>query len=204
MNDSNNDMNELDLERERDVLFGVISRFIGYFTRDSQRLSQNDAQSEYPFVPMDPRQVYAQVKLAQDYLRPLTAGAEPARFLDIGCGIGNILLFAEQMDFEVWGIEKDPFPYKVAAKLVDSRRVISADIWEYEDYGQFRVIYYFRPFHEGNTQRRFERFIEDQLQPGGILIANRKMSNDIDDDPRFRRLRQDLPVWVKGEGGLVS
>ena len=47
-------------EDERDVLFGIINRYIGYFTTDSQRQSQNDPGSEYPFVPMDTRQVYDQ------------------------------------------------------------------------------------------------------------------------------------------------
>ena len=185
------------LEDERDILFGIINRFIGYFTRDSQRESKNDAGTEYPFVPMDTRQVYAQVKFVRDYLYDKGLASQSWRFIDIGCGIGNVLLVAEQMDFEVWGIEKDEFPCKIAAKLISPRRISQTDIWEYEDYGQFKVIYYFRPFHDGNIQRKFERFIEDQLQPGGILIANRKMSQEIDTDRRFKRLSDSMPIWIK-------
>ncbi len=184
-----------ELQDERDILFGIINRFTGYFTRDSQRESHNDVETEYPFVPMDPRQVYAQIKLVRDYLQKDNANGNK-RFIDIGCGIGNVLLVAELMDFDVWGIEKDEFPFKVAEKLIGSQ-VSQADIWQYDDYHTFKVIYYLRPFHDGIMQRKFERFIEDQLQPGGILIANRKMSTEIDTDKRFRRLADDLPIWLK-------
>ncbi|NOX24751.1 MAG: class I SAM-dependent methyltransferase [Deltaproteobacteria bacterium] len=196
----NHDLPELtptELQDERDILFGIISRFIGYFTMDSQRESQNNTDTEYPFVPMDPRQVYAQIKFVRDYLDGQNQAAGPYRFIDIGCGIGNVLLTAEQMNFEVWGIEKDKFPFQVAAKLIGSERVSQADIWQYDNYAAFKVIYYFRPFHDGVLQRRFELLVEDQLQPGGILIANRKMSVKIDADPRFSRLSSTMPVWLK-------
>jgi len=185
-------------EDERDILFGIINRFIGYFTRDSQRQSQNDPESEYPFVPMDTRQVYDQLKFVHGFLTDSRQSASaPLSFLDIGCGIGNVLLFAELMEFTVSGLEKDEYPFTIAAKLIGQEKVVQQDIWEYDRYQTFDVIYYFRPFHEGNLQRRFERFIEDQLKPGGVLIANRKMDQGIDADPRFCRLHPDLPIWQK-------
>lgn len=182
---------------ERDILFGIINRFLGYFTRDSQRESQNDPESEYPFVPMDTRQVYEQIKFVRDLLADAKPEATHLSFLDIGCGIGNVLLVAELMDFEVAGLEKDDYPFTIAAKLIGDDKVVKQDIWEYDHYHTFDVIYYFRPFHEGNLQRRFERFIEDQLKTGGVLIANRKMDLGIDADPRFGRLHPTLPIWQK-------
>ena len=75
------------------------------------------------------------------------------------------------------------------------------DIWQYDNYEDFDVIYYFRPFPNADMQVKFEKMIEDRLKPGGILIANRKMSKDIDSDSRFERLHESLPVWIKkGEG----
>ena len=185
-------------EDERDIFFGIINRFIGYFTRDSQRLSQNDPESEYPFVPMDTRQVYDQLAFAQAFLNETPPTLErPLTFLDIGCGIGNVLLFAELMEFTVEGLEKDEYPFTVAAKLIGEEKVLQQDIWEYDHYHTFDVIYYFRPFHEGNRERHFERYIEDQIKPGGVLIANRKMDHGIDSDPRFCRLHPEMPIWQK-------
>ncbi|MBA3016458.1 MAG: class I SAM-dependent methyltransferase [Proteobacteria bacterium] len=186
------------IDDERDILFGVINRFIGYFTHDSQRQSENDPESEYPFVAMDTRQVYAQIACVRQALAESGQHSQdrPA-FLDIGCGIGNVLLFADQMEFDVYGLEKDPFPCSVAIKIHGPERVALQDIWEFEGYSRFDVIYYFRPFHDGALERRFERFIEEQLKPGGILIANRKMDHSIDSDPRFRRLHPEMPIWIK-------
>lgn len=200
--DTNNNCNSIPpvSDDERDIFFGIINRFIGYFTRDSQRQSQNDPESEYPFVPMDTRQVYDQLRFVHTFLTNSDSeqlANEPLSFLDIGCGIGNVLLVAEMMEFSVEGLEKDEYPFSVAAKLIGQEKVVQSDIWEYDHYHTFDVIYYFRPFHEGNLERRFERFIEDQLKPGGILIANRKMDNSIESDPRFCRLHPEMPIWQK-------
>lgn len=186
-------------EEELDVFFGIINRFIGYFTRDAIRASQNDTSTEYPFVPMDTRQAYAQISLARDLLRQQKKMGPGVSFMDVGCGIGNVLLMAELMDFAVYGIEKDEYPYKIAQKLMGGDCVAQDDIWEFERFADFDVIYYFRPFAEKNLQLTFEHMIEDKLKPGGILIANRKMDMEIDNDPRFQRLEEQWPVWQKRE-----
>ncbi len=184
-------------EEELDVFFGTINRFIGYFTRDSQRRSGNDTTKEYPFVAMDTRQAYEQLKLARNYLREQGRFKSGLQFIDIGCGIGNVMLMAELMDFSVYGIEKDEVPFEIAEKLLGKELVAQDDIWDFNDFNQFDVIYYFRPFSDKELQTRFEKLVEDELKPGGILIANRKMGTEIDDDPRFTRLTERWPVWVK-------
>lgn len=184
-------------EEERDIYFGIINRFIGFYTIDSQKHSQNDTANEYPFVPMDTRQVFDQVLFASRYLKKNTPRAEPFTFLDVGCGIGNVMLFAEQMDFEVSGFEKDQFPFRIACKLMGNDRVTQEDLWEYDGYHRFDVIYYFRPLANGEAERRFEKMVEEKIRPGALLIANRKMSEDINTDPRFVRLSDRLPVWLK-------
>jgi len=187
-------------EDERDIFFGIINRFIGFYTRDSQRETRNDMKKEYPFVPMDTRQAFDQIRLAHACLVDSAGLKEPYSFMDVGCGIGNVLLLAEQIGFEVFGIEKDPYPCAVGRKLMGDECVQQGDIWEFDGYEQFDVIYYFRPFHEGETQRRFEKMIEDRLKPGGVLIANRKMSDQILGDERFVRLDEGMPVWRKETG----
>ena len=182
-----------------DLFFNIINRFVGLFTSESNRTTQNDLGREYPFVAMDTRQVYTQLCFAKKYLGlPDEPGDAPRpTLLDIGCGIGNVLLFAEQLDFEVYGIEKDPYPCSIARRLFGEERVGQHDIWSYDRYADFDVLYYFRPFSDREPQRRFEAMIEDRLKPGGLLIANHKNSDDIDRDPRFVRLSPPLPIWAK-------
>ena len=186
-------------DEEQDILFGVINRFIGYFTRQAVPKTSNDISSEYPFVAMDTRQAYEQIRLARRYLLKSTPHQLPLRFLDIGCGIGNILLLAELMDFEVFGIEKDAASLSIARGLIGEGCVSRQDIWDYTEAGEFDVVYYFRPFCEKKRQLAFEQRIEDSLKPGAILIANRKMSNSIDADPRYRKVSAQWPVWYRNQ-----
>jgi len=189
------DLQLSDRDEERDILFGVINRFIGYFTRQAVPNTSNDTTSEYPFVAMDTRQAYEQIRLArQSLLKSGTLDRSPT-FIDIGCGIGNIMLLAELMEFTVFGIEKDLGSLQIARSLVGRSAVSEEDIWNFTRLDEFDVVYYFRPFCEKSRQLAFEQRIEDSLKPGAILIANRKMSHAIDKDPRYQRLSMQWPVW---------
>ncbi len=189
----------VEITDDQQLFLNIINRYIAFFTREIQKQSTNDTASEYPFVAMDTRQAYQEIKLAWDYIaeghgRPQ---GDPPTFLDIGCGIGNVLLFAEQIGFDVYGIEKDQYPFYVASRMVGSKRISQADILNYDQYGDFDIVYYFCPLTDSNLQKRFELQVENTMRPGAILIANYKRSNEIKNDPRFRKLNIDLPVWEK-------
>lgn len=184
-------------EEEQDILFGVINRFIGYFTREAVPRTTNDTTTEYPFVAMDTRQAYEQIRIATKYLKAKQRDSQSLSFLDIGCGIGNILLLAELMECTVCGIEKDEASYSIAKNLVGEESVTREDIWQFERWADFDIVYYFRPFSEKNKQLKFEKLVEDKMQVGAILIGNRRMGFGIDEDMRFKRLVKELPVWEK-------
>ena len=186
-----------DRQEEQDILFGVINRFIGYFTRTAVPNTSNDTTSEYPFIAMDTRQAYEQIRIAKRYLKKTRNGDQPLTFIDVGCGIGNILLLAECMDFNVFGIEKDNGSIEIARSLIGDSLVSQEDLWNFHRLSEFDVVYYFRPFCEKSSQLKFERLIEDNVKPGAILIANKKMDTAIDRDPRFHRLSHQWPVWSR-------
>jgi len=184
---------------ENDIFFNVINRFVGFYSQDAVRETRNDIDCEYPFVAMDTRQVFAQMGFVSAFLgldRENPASPLP-RLLDVGCGIGNVLLIAEQFGFEVYGFEKDEYPFQVAARLIGEGKITQADIWTYDDYGGYEVIYYYRPFSSREQQLRFEKLIEDSMKTGAILIANHKNSEAIGQDSRFERLSPSLPIWRK-------
>jgi len=183
---------------EYDIYFNIINRFIGLYSRDAAKECTN-GPGEYPFVAMDPRQVFAQLAFAAKALG--LDGANPAEtkpgLLDVGCGIGHVLLMAEEFGFAARGIEKDDYSFAIAARLLGEDKVTRADIWTYDGYGDFEVIYYFRPFSAREQQLRFEKLIEDRMKPGAILIANHKNSEAINQDQRFAKICHALPIWRK-------
>ena len=181
---------------ERDILLGVINRFIGLFSRTIQHSTLNQTDIEYPFVAMDTRQVLEQLLFVRQYLESEgRKEAQELKFVDIGCGFGNVMLFAEQLEFQVFGLEKDEASLRVARDLFEPAQLIEEDIRHYSGYDQFDIVYYFCPLTEG--QREFERFVEDRMKKGAILIANYKRDHEIDRDGRFKRLSRNLPVWEK-------
>ncbi len=179
-----------------DILLGVINRFIGLFSRQIQHHTKNETTREYPFVAMDTRQVFQELLLVADYVEN-TLKKEPSslKFLDIGCGFGNVLLFAEQFGFNVYGLEKDEASLKIAREFFEEYQLIKEDLRTYKGYKEFDIVYYFCPLTEG--EREFERYLEDEITPGTILIANYKRSKEIFEDRRFKRLSSSLPVWQK-------
>jgi hypothetical protein len=85
----------------------------------------------------------------------------------------------------------------VATRLIGDDQISQDDIWTYDRYNAYDVIYYFRPFSDREPQLRFEKLIEDNLKVGGILIANHKNSDGISADSRFEKLSENLPIWQK-------
>ncbi len=199
MNSRKNYRKAVEISEDQQPFFNIINRFIAFFTREIQNRSTIDTDSQYPFVAMDTRQLFQEIMLAWDYFSEGNGSpaSTPPTFLDVGCGIGNVLLFAEQAGFDVYGIEKDEYPFYVASRMLGSSRITRDDILEYDKYSDFDVIYYFCPLTDGNLQREFEHKVEDTMRPGTILIANYKRSDAIKQDDRFRKLHIDLPIWEK-------
>jgi 2-polyprenyl-3-methyl-5-hydroxy-6-metoxy-1,4-benzoquinol methylase len=186
------------MEHELDPYLGVINRFLGYHAHRAIRATQHDTSKAYPFIAMDTRQAFEQIAFVHDYLEMDESSTSlEKRFLDVGCGIGNILLIAEQYGFTVFGFEKDAYPCALARELVGEDLVEPGDAWEFQRYHEFDVVYLFRLLPEAATQSKLERMIEEQLKPGAVLIANRKLGKDIEQDKRFKKIHPTHPIWQK-------
>jgi SAM-dependent methyltransferase len=72
-----------------------------------------------------------------------------ARFLDVGCGLGNKVWIAQEFGFDAHGIEVNEKYVEIARNLVGPHRVLCHDATTYADYGKFDVIYFFNPMPSG-------------------------------------------------------
>ena len=184
------------MENELDAYLGVINRFFAYHGHKSVKNSQHGKERAYPFIAMDTRQVFEQISFLHDYLG-METGNRKYRFLDVGCGIGNILLVAEQYGFDVFGFEKDPYPCQLARELVGEDRVWEDDARTFTGYSEYDVVYFFRLLPDAGPQAALEKMIEEQLKPGAILIANWKLGRSVEHDRRFEKIHQHYPIWQK-------
>lgn len=111
-------------------------------------------------------------------------GRESFRFLDVGCGIGTKVALASKL-FDAYGIEHDKNYAKVAKKLTKKKtffnfgrfstkeeksRIKVADAMKFPNYGQFNVIYFFRPLSKDDTQTELETKIFKDAREGTLII----------------------------------
>jgi hypothetical protein len=73
--------------------------------------------------------------------------------------------------------------------------VEEADLLTFDRFGESDVTYYYGPSDDA-IQARFEHGIEDALRPGGIVVANRKLTVDFKTSGDFRVLSTDGPDAV--------
>jgi SAM-dependent methyltransferase len=144
------------------------------------------------FVGVRSAQALAQLRLA----RQATAAKSPA-FLECGSGFGFVAALARELGFNVTGIEVVPTYVEQSRRFFPSVRVEEADLLTFDRFGAFDVIYYFNPFADDEVQAGFERRIEAALRPGGIIIANRKLTHSFREGGTFDVLATDETFgWV--------
>lgn len=101
---------------------------------------------------------------------------EPVRFLDVGCGGGLKVLTAFRYFPETHGFDFDPAYVDAANDLLAkddglSYRVFEHDALTFEGYGDYDVIYFYRPISEESLLIEMEQAIAAQARPGTVLVA---------------------------------
>jgi SAM-dependent methyltransferase len=118
------------------------------------------------------------------------------KFLECGAGFGFVTEMARELGFAATGVELDPRYVTFARKIFPLVRVLEEDLNTFEDWSSWDVVYYYAPFHDDHADlaRAFEEKVEDELKPGGIIIANHKVSERWRRDPRFQELRNEADI----------
>ncbi len=96
-------------------------------------------------------------------------------FLDMGCGVGLKLVQAAEFFDVVHGVEYDAERAEVAGSLIErSRRAqdraTQGDALTFDDYGQYDVIYAYKPLSDPELLQAMERRMIAQARPDTILI----------------------------------
>lgn len=154
-------------------------------------------KDHYGFIPNSPDLVIRALIGAMELMKKdkqLSQKYAHYKFLDAGCGAGNIMLLAHCVGFDVWGIERDDDTIKIARDLLhytnlfkQGRGIIKADLADYKKYGEYNVIYYYQPMHS-NKMAIFVNALCKQMKVGAIILAFGS-GRQILDDKRFRQYK---------------
>lgn len=101
------------------------------------------------------------------------------RFLDIGCGIGNIVLLADLVGYNASGLEYDPDIYAVAKQLHAptcytefNSEIIQNDMRTFKKYNEYDVLYYYEPMISKLAMKEFSIKLAKEMKPGAYLICH--------------------------------
>jgi SAM-dependent methyltransferase len=158
---------------------------------------RGDNNNYYPFVPMAFNTMAKQIAIAYELMPVAPSDLGRGSFLDIGCGIGNVLDIANRAGFWVRGIE---YNKKLRPLNEFKDKVFWGDAFDFTEYHTFNCIYMYCPIQNGKLETRLERLVEDSMQVGCIYICNNKQDKRIDEDQRFKPIKNGLEVgnmWQK-------
>jgi len=176
---------ETSLKELRKMQFkaAMLERTIGHF--DSLASPHYAAEEgSYAYIPLNLwdftdslLELETALKTDEDYASTDPEFAyRPVSFLEVGCGIGRNLFLVKNgsglLLSNLHGIEIG-FPYIVQAREIFKlhEEVTQGDALTF-DYGDFDVIYYYRPFTDEALQAKFERRLIRQAKPGAYIIGH--------------------------------
>ncbi len=108
------------------------------------------------------------------------------RFLDVGCGIGTKLLLARFLGWgDVTGIELRPEYGEVARRLCPEADVFVADAFEWDGYGEFDVVFMYRPCIPDDLERHLEDRVLSLMKPN----AHAFFGQPVVEGPAVRRVQ---------------
>lgn len=119
-------------------------------------------QGMYPFVPYNKQSFLIMLDRAIATFKKYH-GRKPRTFLDIGCGIGNILYYARQKGLKVSGLEFNPAYIPFAKKLLPKAEIIQGDMlkWVPAKGTTYDIIWSFIPLHGTGLWEKFSsRFMK--------------------------------------------
>ena len=176
-----------------------------------ENMWRNTYRDSYPFIPVNMDDALSTIEFASNLIK--APETNMGKFLDVGCGIGNVLALAEYCRIpDIYGIEIDeslkrralynsvPLPDTLPHSEFgsDSPLIFNLDAFDFKFYNEMDIIYYYCPMQKLEKQLRLEALIEKKMKGGALLIAFMKQDMTITKSKRFRKVSCSYPIWQKG------
>ena len=164
----------------------------------------------YTFIPRESDNIIYILQFLKEHIEKNKCLPSSTKFLDAGCGIGNILMIAYAMGFHnCAGLEFDDETVKIA-KLLTRRQnrnwasIMKRDIITFKTYKDYDVIYFYRPLSDHNKQIKFEQHLYNTMKVGAIVIPLYRGYIKLNSDKRFKPInksRHMADIFVKVKEG---
>jgi SAM-dependent methyltransferase len=137
---------------------------LGFKDRHVRRKS-----GEFPYIPYENGEFIRQLEIVSGLLGPRNSKG-PAKFLDVGCGIGTKLLMAHDAGFDAFGVEKYPKYVRAAQRLVGKKGVVMRRDALNFNYAGYDVIYFYCPLSDRDKELALEARIITTATPGTLFM----------------------------------
>lgn len=186
------------------VIRNAFRRIFENLSNDHKRNKLHDKLGgRYHFIPNDPSYILRDINLATLILLKYKPSYDDIKFLDVGCGYGNVMQIAGAFGLDIQGIEYDKEIVKIGRMMFrvphsdKNQYIIQGNALTFKDYKKYDIIYYYCPFEDSEKQRRLEKKIENDMHVGAIMICEMKQGYDHENGGRFKRIRDNIYMKVK-------
>lgn len=193
-------------------LVGILSEsirnyisFISRFHKLSGGYKSTKGIDHYGFIPANTKEVSKTLIGLYNHVRGDGYNMGECKFLDIGCGIGNIVLLACHIGFNAYGLEYNKEIYNIARSLiVGSARIFKGNMSTFKKYGEYDVLYYYVPIADGREMEKFAKKLTKAMKVGAYVIP-RGHAITFDRPKEFERIKLGpkhgchLPIFRKIE-----
>lgn len=149
--------------------------------RNEKRLRAHDKRGHYTYIARITEDILSMLIPIRQHFDRMRKAPSRIKFLDCGCGIGNVVLLARGLGFDAYGIEYDKETLAYGKNLFkklgqDPARLFQGDLLEFDGFDEYDVLYLYCPMVDSRKQRIFQ----DRLLIGakvGALITGCSYQN---------------------------
>lgn len=168
----------------------------------------SDERVHYPFIPQSSGLIVQYFTFLNDYIKEIdefdsNGVSRHLKFLDVGCGVGNVVLYAHNLfrwPSLAYGIERDKKLSMIARQFINpgyDNYIFHMDAFKFKNYNKFDIIYYYCPIDNVELQKKLELLIEKEMKVGAYLIPFLKQDKTFTTNGVFKRIDKDYDIFEK-------